>query len=384
MANRRLRPDSIVVTGLGMVSSLGGVVQSCAAARAGILRCIELQDSRVFDEDEPFKMVPLRGHPVRGLTDGFQGLARSLRLVTAALKDLMSYAGLEARDARTTGLLLNLGHGYFRQCQQARQRQRAEQLGLPVGDLPDLEEERERYRGRFFPRLEELSSVAFHSRHRRLSFEGPAGFFPVMEEAIRSLRAREQDWCVVGGVDSYLEPELLQVLLGLRMLKTPDQPVGFLPGEGAALVLLERYEHATRRGARIEALVGAPSVGQDSHHRFSGRPNTGAMLVQTLRGFLQQPELGNRRIGLNIGSLNGDEWRAREWGMSLVKLGRELEGARQWNPAESFGETGAATAAFATCMAVRALQRAYARTEDVLVWASGEDGRKGAIGIHAL
>ncbi|NTX02577.1 beta-ketoacyl synthase N-terminal-like domain-containing protein [Myxococcus sp. CA040A] len=311
-------------------------------------------------------------------------MARSLRLATAALSDLMGYAGQEAHDAKSLGLLLNLDHGYFHQCQQARQRQQAEQLGLPTKDLPDLEEERERYRRRFLPRLEELSGVTFHPRHQRLFFEGPAGFFSALEEAIRKLRARELDGCVVGGVDSYLDPELLRMLLGLRMLKTPDQPVGFLPGEGAALVLLERYEHAARRSARIESLVGTPGVGQDSHHRFSGKPNAGGTLAQTLRGCIQQPELRGRRVGLTIGSLNGNEWRAREWGMSLLTLGPELGDARQWHPAESFGETGAATAAFATCMAVRALQRTYARTEDVLVWASGEDGRKGAVRIHSL
>ena len=384
MVTRGLRPDAIAVTGLGMVSPLGGVVQSCAAARAGIMRCVELQDLHTFDADEPFERVPLRGHPIQGLTDGFQGMARSLRLATAALSDLMGYAGLEARDVRPLGLLLNLDHGYFRQCQQTRQRQQAEQLGLSTKDLPDLEEERERYRGRFLPRLEELSSVTFHTRHQRLFFEGPAGFFSVLEEAIRKLRARELDGCVVGGVDSYVDPEQLRMLLGLRMLKTPDQPVGFLPGEGAALVLLERYDHAARRSARIEALVGTPSVGQDSHHRFSGKPNAGVTLAQTLRGCLQQSELQGRRVGLTVGSLNGNEWRAREWGMSLLTLGPELGDARQWNPAESFGETGAAAAAFATCMAVRALQRRYARTEDVLVWSSGEDGRKGAVGIHSL
>lgn len=85
-----LAPDELVITVVGMVSSLGyGVVQSCAAARSGLTRWAEL-DVDAMDDDE-LRSVPLQGHAIQGLTEGFAGLGRFLRLGDAALADMLEY-----------------------------------------------------------------------------------------------------------------------------------------------------------------------------------------------------------------------------------------------------------------------------------------------------
>jgi hypothetical protein len=102
---------SAVITGLGMVSALGGVTSAAAAMRAGITRPRPLAFQQVLDEGA----VPeaLTGHPVRHVTDGYYFLGRWCRLAHAALRDLERYSpGVELTDAATwrdTGLLVVVG-----------------------------------------------------------------------------------------------------------------------------------------------------------------------------------------------------------------------------------------------------------------------------------
>src|SRR5690349_1736490 len=80
----------LAVTGLGMVSSIGhGVVQACAALRAGIIRARPLPYFEVLDE-ETQELVPVTAHPVHGFTDGFGPVGRWLRLAKGCVDDLMA------------------------------------------------------------------------------------------------------------------------------------------------------------------------------------------------------------------------------------------------------------------------------------------------------
>lgn len=52
---------------------------------------------------------------------------------------------------------------------------------------------------------------------------------------------------------------------------------------------------------------------------------------------------------------------------------------RLWHPADSIGDTGAASAAISIAAGARALARGYARTDDALVFASSEAGLRGTV-----
>ncbi|WP_395838623.1 hypothetical protein [Cystobacter fuscus] len=370
---------SIAITGLGMVSSLGhGVIPSCAAARAGILRATRLPGVQVYDGDS-LSPALLIGHPVRG-AEGFEGVGKRAVLASEALRDLLSQDGSGAPDGATMGLLLNLGDNYFIEALLDRHEKVVIRNGSPFDESQaEYEEKRQRLKENLLPRINELAGTSFHPRFQRIYFEGHAGFVQAVADAIELLRTRMLPACIVGAVDSYLEPSLLQALLSLGVLKTPEIPVGFMPGEGAAFVRLERFEEAQRRGAPIAAVIESPNVSSEELHRFSPEPPLGIALADVLSRTLRGAAVEAGEIGWMLGSLNGDEWRAREWGMARVRT-RGLSGEiNLWNPAQSFGELGAATAAFATCAATRAFQRGYARGKRILVWVSSEKGTKGAL-----
>jgi len=378
-----MRTTSVIgVSGLGMVSSLGhSVVSSCAAARAGILRAFELKDGEDYNH-VPGHEGTVTAHPIRHLTEGFSGLGRLVRLTLPSLEDLRNYSRLSHADLQTAGILLNLSDGYFVNALLQRE---ADDTRAPTHDDEPIEghallqDECERL---FFPRLCELAKVHFHPRYQKVFFGGSAGFASVLKIAFELLRTRRLERCIVGGVDSLVDPQALHALAELGVLKTSNHPVGLMPGEVAALLLLERRDAASKRGAQIQALLEDPGMESEDIHRFSGKPPQGAPLAKTISHTLLEME--GHSPGLLIGNLNGDDWKAQEWGNALIRLPRSIRDTRLWLPALAWGDTGAAVGAVSVCMAVRAFERGYAGTTDALIWLSSESGAKSAFHLQRV
>ncbi|AKQ63615.1 hypothetical protein A176_000527 [Myxococcus hansupus] len=360
----------LAITGLGMVSALGdNVIASCAASRAGMSRISSLEEVQVWD---PVSRKPesARGAAIPWLTDGFSGNGRLAALSTEALLDLRSHTYQHPNTL--CAFHLCAPGGYYLHQMDARE-----------GNPPSRHEERiVRYQQRLIPavlRAAELQAV----KAQPLWF-GETGFLLALQAAHRQLDAGEVDSCIIGGVDSLVEPRLVEALDQLRLLKTPGNPVGMLPGEAAAFMQVERWDAAVRRGARVLATLEAPSVDTEPFHRMSRTPAMGEALVRCIRRTMA-PLGGPRKQALRvIAALNGDSYRATDWGHALVTLRAQddLPEAPAWYPAASFGETGAATGLLGICMAVRGLERGYLPETGVLLWVSGDDGSRGSLLIH--
>ncbi|MFY0566308.1 hypothetical protein ACN28E_21065 [Archangium lansingense] len=321
------------------------------------------------------------GHAVRYHTEGYSGLGRLVRLGHAAFADLIAQGHVSPGELEDTGLLLNLSDGYF--LKERSERQEKSSPGYTPDDETDNAEGylqfQQECEEQLIPRLCEPMGLRFHPKHRKLFFGGPAGFASILRTASELIQSGQLKRCIVGGIDSLIDPLMIHALTELGVLKTPSHPVGQMPGEAAALLLLERHAQVRVRAARIDALLAEPHIEEEHVHRFSGQQPRGIALVKAISRAL--PQQSGQTPKLLIGNLNGDEWRAREWGMALTKLPPALRDARLWIPALSFGEIGAATGAVAACMGVRAFARGYARTEDVLIWLSSDNGQKGAFRI---
>ena len=70
-------------------------------------------------------------------------------------------------------------------------------------------------------------------------------------DAIGNLNEKKLDYCLIGGIDSFLEEKTLHWLHNTGRLKTSENPYGFHPGEAGAFLLAERYKTAVQRGASI-------------------------------------------------------------------------------------------------------------------------------------
>jgi len=123
-------------------------------------------------------------------------------------------------------------------------------------------------------------------------------------EMIRSGRA---DVVVAGGTEAAIHPLNLASFAAMRALSTRnDAPErasrpwdknrdGFVLGEGAGIVVLESYEHAIARGARIYAEAVGVGYSADGHHIAQPEP-TGAGIKAATRRLLADSGLTGEEV----------------------------------------------------------------------------------------
>ncbi|MEW6381912.1 MAG: hypothetical protein AB1611_20235 [bacterium] len=380
--------DTIVITGRGMVSSLGhDVVTGCAAARAGIVRAEQLDYPVRSPEDGEIENAI--GHPVPLLTEGFEGPARLLRLVQAGLADLQKQAaGLPWLSFRVrcylslpnplrphTGIPLDMEEK-DRQA-QIEESQEAEKEP-PNADLAQrILQEAARLSGW----QGDLPLLQF------VTTSGNPGVAEALGRAIEDLSQGKIDLALIGGIDSLLDEDTLAWLESRGRFKTPSTPSGLQPGEAGAFLLVETLQSARARGAHALAVVQKICLTQDAGTLLTGEPPLGAGLAEALIGLTESADWdkAQQTVWL-ITDQNGESYRAIEWGNALIRLRARssvFANPLLWYPAASFGDTGAASGAVAICMATGAFVRNYAPAPKVIVTSSSEGPLRAAILLAA-
>jgi len=268
----------VVVTGLGLISPVGNTVaegwQNLVAGRTGIANITKFDASayacRFAGEVKGFKVEDYFSAKEARHMDTFihYGLAASIQ----AIRD----AGLATGDALTE--------------------EQAERIGVLVGSgiggLPLIEETHAELaaRGprRITPFFVPASIINMISGHVSImhGFQGPnlaivtactTGLHSI-GEAGRLIEYGDADVMVAGGAESTVSPLGVGGFAAARALSTRnDDPAtasrpwdkdrdGFVLGEGAGVLVLEEYEHAKRRGAKIYAELAGFGMGADAYH----------------------------------------------------------------------------------------------------------------------
>jgi 3-oxoacyl-[acyl-carrier-protein] synthase II len=103
-------------------------------------------------------------------------------------------------------------------------------------------------------------------------------------EAMRQIQRGDADVMVAGGTEAVVCPLGIAGFAAMKAMSTrndaPDKASrpfdldrdGFVMGEGAGLVILEEYEHARRRGAKIYAEVAGYGLTCDANHITAPSP----------------------------------------------------------------------------------------------------------------
>ncbi|NVJ13520.1 hypothetical protein [Myxococcus sp. AM010] len=340
------------LSGLGLITTLGySVEEACAALRCGMARPAPVEGMTTWDVDVA-QDLPLIGHPISVLTDGYQGVGRWFRLGQYALLDLLRYANLDSEDT-----------AFWRAC------------GFVVC-LPTLDPERFNFRddlARAMPqRLLHALRLPVDAQHCVCIEAGPVG--PLMALQIARKKFATGSWhrAVILSLDSLVDEASLKWLAAQGRLKTPGHPVGLMGGEAGACILVEAPRQS---GSREEAWVDACFVEESP-----GKHLPAVHWGQTLAGVIQQALAGGTRIGDVFGNLNGEVRRAMAWGTARVRIdeGALLPSTRETWLATSLGDVGTSAALVAICMATRAYARGYARGDASLVWSLSDEGASGA------
>jgi 3-oxoacyl-[acyl-carrier-protein] synthase-1 len=231
------------------------------------------------------------------------------------------------------------------------------------------------YRAQYIPKLLATLDIKTPLAFHEVVFEDQTGIITTLRKAMQLLESGQVTRCLVGGVDSLLEPRWLDACNDLRILKTATHPVGFMPGEAAAFLLLEQEGRARREGRAALGIVEGVNYHQGTAHRFSAPPPDGRPLSEVIRASLRQVR---HPCSTFYCDLNGDAVRSHDWGMAMMHLQPEHSRTSLVVPAESFGETRAAYGYMASCMALHTFAREPAPTDPILVWAASDSGARGS------
>jgi 3-oxoacyl-[acyl-carrier-protein] synthase-1 len=350
--------NDIVITALSALTPVGAnAEQSCAAIAAGINRIGEhayyecTPDDPEWDEPLPLYVSDV---PV---IDPFQdGTERLLELALPALTELMGGAGLRRSDLENCGLMLALP--------PIDKATRAMNLASVM--VPEL------------CKRTGLTTLKLW----KTSQTGNTGVFKLLQSASQKLQDGDVEYCIVGGVDSYLLEERLEFYDAAWRLRSGRNVDGFIPGEAAAMLMLETAQHAKSRGAPILARIGSTGEGMESQAIHDDKHSTGVGLTQAIESVIQTGECA-QGLDTVYCSLNGESYFAFEWGVVLTRLGETLAQMKNLvHPADCVGDVGAATGALLLACAASDIMN-NTESSPSLLWCSSDSGQRIALSLLA-
>ncbi len=371
-----MRPaDTIVVTGVGAVTPVGTTaIETAASLRAGICR---FREEAIYvplalarggagaptdsDDDAGGGIV---ASAVVSLPPSSSGPARIAALALRAVQDLLRDRDRD-RDETTGAIGDDAGRtGWF--------------LALPDEDAVTASWTLARSLGpALLDRLGPRSASIIATRA-----QGGAGSLAVLADAAAAIRRGSIARAVVVGVDSFIDRDRLASLDRDLRIKSGRASAGMIPGEAATALLLESAAHAAQRGARVLAILAEVGEGTEPQPLTGERESSGRGLTLALRAALTGGASHAPRWVLC--NLNGEAYRAVEWGTVGVRLARELgAGLRLWHPADCLGEIGAAIGGVLIAQAIAGFARGYAPAPEALLWAGSDGGARAAVRVLA-
>jgi 3-oxoacyl-[acyl-carrier-protein] synthase-1 len=348
--------NGTAIVGMGMITAVGlNVAQSAASVRAGTDRFTE---TSIYDKRfQPFVMSILPDDVLPPLSPELEkvvGLTsrqiRMLRLAAPALQETVEgVSGLKS-------IPLYLGG--------------AEPLTdrpAPVAEL-------------FLKHLSIQAEVEFDLAASRVFLDGRAAGLVALKEAMEALATGKAESVLVGGVDTFLDLYLLGTLDMENRILGPGIMDGFIPGEGAAFLLLTKQNRAATLGKPALGSLSPVSMGFEDGHLYSEQPYRGDGLAGAFTGFFGAGNV-TEPIRELYSAMNGENHWAKELGVAFIRNSAAFDPSYgMHHPADCIGDTGAASGIILTIIAATGIYRGYRRSP-ALVSCSSDRGVCGAVAV---
>lgn len=288
---RICRERRVVVTGIGMISPLGlNLEENWKNALAGVSGISEITtfDASQFD-------VRFAGE-VKGFDPGSIIEKKEIKKMDRFIQFALASASMAVNDS---GIEFN----------EELQSRSGAIIGVGMGGLGGIESQHtvlmergpHRISPFFIPSV--ISNLAAGHLSIRYGLKGPnfavtsacASGLNAIGEAAQSIRRGDCDVLLAGGSESVVTPMAMGGFAAMKALSTRnDQPEmasrpfdrdrdGFVLSEGCAVLVLEDFEHASRRGAKIYGEISGYGVSSDAFHMTNPVPEgKGAALAMSL------------------------------------------------------------------------------------------------------
>lgn len=299
----KLPISRVAVTGLGAVSPLGldvpTVWQKLVSGESGVARITRF-DPAGFETQIA---AEVKGFDASERLDAREArrMDRFAQFAVVAAGEAVADAGLNlrTRDPFEVGAIVSSGFGGAQTLAEGfdvfyhRGPTRLRPLQLPMM----------------------ISNMAAAQVAMQLGIRGPnysiasacASSTHAIGEAAEIVRRGDARVMLAGGTEAGITPITVAALNAMRVLSTRnDEPErasrpfdaqrdGFVPGEGAAILVLEDLEYALQRGARILAeLVGYGATADAAH--ITAPDSEGAAAIHAIRRALEKARLGTCEV----------------------------------------------------------------------------------------
>lgn len=263
----------VVVTGLGAITPVGNTVkETWDGIRAGKCGIAEITHYDTADRKVKMAAEVKDFHPEEVL--GAAALRKQDPFVTLAIiaaREAVADAGIEKEkeDLNRIGVLVSSGIGGLGTIQREAEK--------------GMEKGYDRISPHFVPMA--ISNMAAgqiaidHGFHGMCStvVTACAGGTNAIGDAFRQIRDGYLEVCVCGGAESCINSFGIGGFSAMHALSTATDPNrasipfdkergGFVMGEGAGILVLEEYEHAVKRGAKIYCEMVGYGASCDANH----------------------------------------------------------------------------------------------------------------------
>ncbi|AGC48183.1 hypothetical protein MYSTI_06910 [Myxococcus stipitatus DSM 14675] len=336
------------ILSVGMVTPVGLTAPTTAAAiRAGISRVRETPFVDLRFQPHPGAFVDTACLPELHQVDSRLGFreARMLRLAAPALREA-------ARHLEEPPILL---------------------LAMPEELRPE-----EVAPTRFLEALSRSADVPLDLSRSRCVAQGRAAGLVALAEAFQLIQMHRATDILVGGVDTFMVPELLATLELEARLRGAGPSDGFIPGEGACFLWLGATGRGRRSRIQPVATIEGVGTGHEPGHRYSQEPYRGEGLAESFLSLFASRPVSAPRVQSVYTGLNGESFWAKEWGVACLRSRDHFsDDLRTHHPVENIGDPGAALGPVMLGLAAIGLQRGYL-PGPCLVWCSSDREERGA------
>jgi 3-oxoacyl-[acyl-carrier-protein] synthase-1 len=211
---------------------------------------------------------------------------------------------------------------------------------------------------------------------------GHAGGFLGLNQAVQWISGGQVELCLVGGVDSYMDPDTIDWLDAGRRLARDGSRGGFPPGEGAAIIALA--SEGFRKQAGLPSLAVVRGVACTKEMRDENAPEgvQGEALTDAYLQVGAHLAGPGERFDDFYCDVNNERSRTTDLAFALLRAGHLFRDTAYVATAGSIGDVGAATVPLNVILAARAWTRGYSKGKTALVSGASWAGIRGAALLH--
>lgn len=328
----------LAIVGSGMVTAVGLTAASaCAAIRCGINN---FQETRFIDSAGEWIIgseVPLE--------QPWRGPAKLARMLCAAVRE--SHEADASLEPGKTPVIVCVAErerpGRDRELKRRLMEEVSRELALP----PD--------------------SITIS--------QGKVAGVVALREARTMLYAKGHRAVIIAGVDSYLDGPTLAGYERKRRLLTADNSNGFIPGEGAAAIVVKRPVASDEP----QLIVAGIGFGIEKATIDGEDPLRADGMVEAIRNALSDARTSMAALDYRITDVSGEQYSFKEAALAMTRLMRvRKEEFDIWHPADCIGEVGAAAGPAVFNVAWAASKKGYSKGRNILCHFGNDDGKRAA------